>query len=891
MENQKNKIIITVIIETQSLQMLKTTLENLENSNFSKDEYIVAIKNNENKVIMEYCKNSEIQEFLYDDIIDVYYKLPEEKEFDYISFIKAGDIYDFNNTNKQKKKICTQLKDEDIFTMPIIYDEETKYPLNTNIQKEEQIFIEDKPNKIWCHISSVFFSKDLLKKLKEYKTENIKYYFEKDILTKLITINGGYKVLSNVRLKTNEPLENIFEGKKESYDRECFFNIFKFVEDLAQFSNMNFGKILNYIQYIIIYSIKDIFTNNANMRNKQILKESEVEEFFLRIGNMLNQYNVDNKIIMDTIGNKKMNYFILSLKDKDYKKRTTYENYENSIYVMYEDIPIFNASKMDIQILLMDYIDEKLIITARYNFPFDEKKLSIFAKYDNKLIEAKKNYVYSDYKVLGKVIYSNYTFDIEIPLKRQGKDEKKYIEFYISNGSNNVKLNIKFLKPLARLSRLKYAYWSIGNYTLNYRNKGILVMENTKLRHFSREIKFLIYLLKSKSYEKKYSAIIRMLYHITKPFYKKEIWLFEDKIYKGGDNGEYLYTYASNQEDGISKYYILKKGCIDAKRFKKENKKYVKFGSLYHKLLFLNSNIVFETHNNFTKQHSFDDKIERFFRDLYNSKNVCIQHGLTTQSIAYLTNRINDNLKRYYLASPVEKMNIQNKEYDYNGKHEEILKLTGCPRYDGLKNNDQKQILITPTWRNYLALPSIGYGKTRRYNNDFIKSDYFKIYNSIINDKKLIEKAKETGYKIIYLLHPVTSSQINDYDRNNYVKLIAATDDLNYEDILTKSSLMVTDYSGVQFDFAYMYKPIVYFHPNELPPTYEEGAYKYETMSLGEIVKDKDKLINVLCEYMDNDCKIKDEYRKRIDNFFVYHDYNNSKRVYDNIMKSREQGK
>ena len=155
----------------------------------------------------------------------------------------------------------------------------------------------------------------------------------------------------------------------------------------------------------------------------------------------------------------------------------------------------------------------------------------------------------------------------------------------------------------------------------------------------------------------------------------------------------------------------------------------------------------------------------------------------------------------------------------------------------------------------------------------------------MINNKNLIQKAKKCGYKIIYLLHPCTSSQINDYDKNDYVELIAATDNLNYEKILTESSLMVTDYSGVQFDFAYMYKPIIYFHPKELPPSYEEGEYKYETMALGEIVNNSEQLVDLICEYMDNECKIKNEYKNRIDKFFKYHDYNNCERVYNEIMK------
>ena len=95
---------------------------------------------------------------------------------------------------------------------------------------------------------------------------------------------------------------------------------------------------------------------------------------------------------------------------------------------------------------------------------------------------------------------------------------------------------------------------------------------------------------------------------------------------------------------------------------------------------------------------------------------------------------------------------------------------------------------------------------------------------------------------------------------------------------------MVTDYSGVQFDFAYMYKPIIYYHPDELPPSYDEGTYKYSTMALGEIVSKEDELVKKLCEYMDDECKIKEEYKSRIDKFFKYHDYNNCERIYNEVI-------
>ena len=107
---------------------------------------------------------------------------------------------------------------------------------------------------------------------------------------------------------------------------------------------------------------------------------------------------------------------------------------------------------------------------------------------------------------------------------------------------------------------------------------------------------------------------------------------------------------------------------------------------------------------------------------------------------------------------------------------------------------------------------------------------------------------------------------------------------MSYEKLLTESSLLVTDFSGIQFDFAYMRKPLVYYHPEELEAHYEEGTYHYDTMAFGEIVKKRDELIDLLIQYMEESCVMKDEYRRRADDFYEYNDHNNCERVYNEMI-------
>ena len=46
-------------------------------------------------------------------------------------------------------------------------------------------------------------------------------------------------------------------------------------------------------------------------------------------------------------------------------------------------------------------------------------------------------------------------------------------------------------------------------------------------------------------------------------------------------------------------------------------------------------------------------------------------------------------------------------------------------------------------------------------------------------------------------------------------------------------------------------------------------------------LKDEDVLVDKIISYLDNDCKMEDEYSQKVKKFFKYTDKNNCKRVYE----------
>ncbi len=488
-------------------------------------------------------------------------------------------------------------------------------------------------------------------------------------------------------------------------------------------------------------------------------------------------------------------------------------------------------------------------------------------------------------KHFGVATTKSYAFRVRVPIP----DDFKSVDVTFSRGSVAGPMDVVFSGHFTKVSRYpRRAWWAFGDNYLCYMHPRIVVRPRSLVGILSCEAAVLLSLLRGPAYRRPYNrkaAFLRIAYWLSYPLYsRKPRWFFVDKVYKAGDSAEYLYRYALAQDDGIIKDYVIGESSDDYARMVADGLKPLKVGTLRHLLALLHADLIFASNSTVFSLNGLKSWRSFPFRGFIHSDTVCVQHGLSVQNIAVAQNRLIDNTRLYLLASHVEKENLSKPVYAYDD-YPETLQITGIPRYDGLVPDDRKQILIHPTWRMQFAMPVVTHeGEARPYNPNFKDSPYFHVYSSLISNEQLIACAKETGYSIKYVLHPVASSQVRDFPESGSVEIIGASGGLDYEEILSQSSLMVTDYSGVQFDFAYMRKPVVYYHPPELPPHYAVSAFSYDTMAFGEICPDEQRLVDLLCEYMRGGCRMKPEYSKRVDSFFAFDDRRNCERAYGAAM-------
>lgn len=634
-----------------------------------------------------------------------------------------------------------------------------------------------------------------------------------------------------------------------------------------------YGEVPLFIQNRVVYELKIRFESNKNRAVKYALKEEEKEEFFGLCREILQ--NIDDIWLMP-VENAAVNNAGLSYALSKYFLELKY-GAGNS--------PQIEAQAPVVYLDLTNYEKDSLVLDFSCAAFLEHKCAAVF---NGQELALEKTQRYADTAYFGKAVYRDHTFRLVIPCDRLKKQNRlAFIKKETSGSGQQRVLPLDTRRYTSRITpKAEASYWCFDKYMMRFgegnTKKEILIERAGHLTRMVQECRMLYGMTHGKGRARK-AFVTRLLYWLYWPLYhRKNIWLTFDKIYKGGDNGEYFYKYMVSRKDtDVVPMYLMNADAPDRKRLEEEGYQPLIYGSKKHRMVFLHAKMIFATHAGIYNFNHIPEWEVPYLQNLMNADAVCIQHGLSVQNLSDSANRAFNNNKRYYCASKYEVQNLLQPIYGYDDT--DVLRLTGVPRYDGLVNDDKKQILITPTWRNYVALPAMERNSTRPYFEGFKDTDYFKVYNTLISDQKLVETAARTGYKILYLVHPNISAQTGDFTQNEGVEIISALD-VNYEKVLTQSSLMVTDYTGVQFDFAYMRKPIVYYHSPKLPPHYEEGGFFYDTQGFGEICTTHEELIDTLCGYMENGCRLKPFYEARENDFFAFGDRNNCRRIFEDAL-------
>lgn len=365
---------------------------------------------------------------------------------------------------------------------------------------------------------------------------------------------------------------------------------------------------------------------------------------------------------------------------------------------------------------------------------------------------------------------------------------------------------------------------------------------------------------------------------MVKPF-MNDVWLVSERPAEAQDNGYWMFKYICENRCHENTYYIIKEGASDEQKVAVLGKT-IKSQSLKHYLYYLlaTKHISSQIDGGMPNMRvcSF---LERY--GLLKNKKVFLQHGVIKDILPFCfkeTARVD-----MFCCTTKKETEFVKKNFGYQDN--EVYQ-TGLARFDNLidTSKGKKQILIMPTWRAWLAQGqsnSIEEAKCK-----FLKSEYYRRWSSLLKDEKLLMLLEKYNYSLVFYPHSDMQPYVSYFETNDARITIADARRYNVQDLLKESAIMVTDYSSVAFDFAYMDKPVIYYHFDYKAyreGQHLEGYFQYVRDGMGPVFSNPLDIIKYLEQLLENHCGLMEPYNYRVEQFFDLKDKNNCKRIVDAI--------
>ncbi|EKN0024621.1 CDP-glycerol glycerophosphotransferase family protein [Campylobacter lari] len=344
---------------------------------------------------------------------------------------------------------------------------------------------------------------------------------------------------------------------------------------------------------------------------------------------------------------------------------------------------------------------------------------------------------------------------------------------------------------------------------------------------------------------------------------KSNIWLLMDRDYEADDNAEHLYRYIMQNHPEQEVVFALRKESSDWERLEKERFNLIEFGSFEFERIIKKASKVISS--------SADEYLVRYIT--HGQQFIFLQHGVILNDLSKWLN--SKKIDLFITSTKAEYDSIANNYNRYKFGKKEVL-LTGLARHDVLlKNNksDIKQILIMPTWRAGIV-GSITNSSKRGLKENFKQSEYFQKWNSLLNNDSLKKLCELYSYTIVFNPHPNIIPYLKEFNLPSYIKIANQNESLQM--LFCNSSLMITDYSSVAFEMAYLEKPTIYYQFDKedffSSHTLQKGYFDYKKNSFGPVVDNQENLLKELENLLRNDCKPFGIYKDNIYSTFVFTD-------------------
>lgn len=325
-------------------------------------------------------------------------------------------------------------------------------------------------------------------------------------------------------------------------------------------------------------------------------------------------------------------------------------------------------------------------------------------------------------------------------------------------------------------------------------------------------------------------------------------------------------------------YYIIDKSVSDYERVKKYDDHVLDFLSIEHMVYLLASKLLVSSDS---KPHSYAWRPNNsFVSEMLKQKQIFfLQHGvIALKRVDGIFGKNGGNpVNKFVVSTPLERSIIINK---FGYKSTEVC-MTGLARWDELvdKSKDYNEVLIMPTWRNWLD---------EAENSTFLHSDYYKNYSKLLESERLNKLLEDNNLMVNFYIHPKFKDYIGNFDVTSKRMRLIPYGEEPLNELMMRCKLLITDYSSVCWDVYYMNKPILFYQfdydlYNKVHGSYinmEKDLFGYRSLTMDKLLDDFENAIK-------NNFKQPKEFEEMRESTFAFTDKNNSARIVLEIKKMK----
>lgn len=361
--------------------------------------------------------------------------------------------------------------------------------------------------------------------------------------------------------------------------------------------------------------------------------------------------------------------------------------------------------------------------------------------------------------------------------------------------------------------------------------------------------------------------------------FRKDLWVLCDTKNEARDNAYWLFRYITEQVPGQDVCFAIDRKSPDYERVK-DLGEVVQFGSLKHWIYYLAASKNVSSQKMGKPNAAICYVLEVY--GILKNKRAFLQHGIITADLSFLY--YEHTKMRLFVTSTQAEWQYVNDTYHYPKGY--VQKLGLC-RFDRLHEGEKnpKQILFMPTWRMYIR-NNLTDDREEKRTEQFMQTTYYRYWENLLTHRGLCELLEEKDLHVVFYPHREMERFLSCFHVQSDRIRIASWPKDDVQQLLMESAFLVTDFSSVAMDFAYMKKPLLYyqFDNEEFRKNHHGvGYFDFEKEGFGPVVMTPDEVVNILGEAAESEFSNPKKYVDRHAQYFDLWDDQNCKRNYEAI--------